>query len=434
MSYMDFERANAYLELFISYEEIVKISYDKGHFDLKRVRDFLNDYGVDYARLKYVHVAGSKGKGSTCRLISNYLSKVGFKIGLYTSPHMWEVTERICCGGVDILREKFSEYVEDLKKYIDSTRLRRGQARGCKLTYFEFLTVIALKYFVDENVDYAVLEVGLGGRLDATNVVKPELSVITTVELEHVGILGDNLSEILDEKLGIVKGGVPVLIGYQSKEGMMLVKKKLKGRGRVFYAEEGNGWKEKRETAFPRPSKGGDRRVWISSFSDASIRNARVAYCALKLLLGTIDENVFHKILSEFKLPGRFDVRRIDKKIVVFDIAHTKNSALNLTNALKKNFSKKKFVFLIALMKGKDVSGILKIIGRVADEIIFTNAHKERGIPAEELKKFAWKLGLKCKLRVIEENKAAYAALLLKKNRIPVVTGSHFLVGKLLKP
>ncbi len=413
---MDFERANAYLESFISYEEIAKIPYDKGHFDLGRVRDFLNDLGVDYARLKYVHVAGSKGKGSTCGLIADYLSGAGFKVGLYTSPHMWEVTERICCGGVDISREKFSKYVEDLKKYIEE----RGDSRVCKLTYFEFLTVIALKYFVDENVDYAALEVGLGGRLDATNVVKPELSVITTVELEHVGILGDNLSEILDEKLGIVKDGVPVLIGYQSKEGTMLIKKKLKGSEGVFYVEDMSDWSDYFDS--------------FDNFDDGSIKNAHVAYCALKLLLGTIDDNLFHKILFEFKLPGRFDVRRIGNKIVVFDIAHTKNSVENLINALKKSFPKKKFSFLIALMKGKDVSSILKIIGRVADEIIFTNAHEERGIKPQELKEFAGKLRLECKLRIINENKAAYAALFLKKNRILVVTGSHFLVGKLLVP
>lgn len=407
---MDFERAKAYLESFISYEEIVKIPYDKRHFDLKRVCDFLNDYGVDYSKLKYVHVAGSKGKGTTCRLIADYLVAAGFKVGLYTSPHMWEVTERICCNGIDISRENFSEYVENLRKYIDS----RGGLRVCKLTYFEFLTVVALKYFVDENVDYAVLETGLGGRLDATNVVKPTLSVITTVELEHVGILGDNLSEILDEKLGIVKDNVPVLIGCQSKKVMKLIKKKLKGRGKVFWVENG-------------PAK-------MVLFDQAKIKNAHVAYCALKLLLETIDENLFRKVLSKFKLPGRFDVRHIDGKTVVFDIAHTKNSILNLVNALKKNFSKKKFVFLVALMKGKDVLNILKMIGRVADEIIFTNAHEERGILAGELRRIAKKLRLECKLGIFEDYKTAYAVLVLKKNRILVVTGSHFLVGKLLKP
>lgn len=411
---MDFERAKAYLESFISYEEIVKIPYDKRHFDLKRVCDFLNDYGVDYSKLKYVHVAGSKGKGTTCRLIADYLVAAGFKVGLYTSPHMWEVTERICCNAIDISREKFSEYVENLRKYIDS----RGGVRVCKLTYFEFLTVVALKYFVDENVDYAVLEVGLGGRLDATNVVKPALSVITTVELEHVGILGNNLSEILDEKLGIIKDGMPVLIGYQSKDGRSLIEKKLKGRVDVFWVED---------LKWPR-------RFCAPFLDAAKIKNARVSSCALKLLLGTVDDDLFRKVLSKFKLPGRFDVRNIDGKTVVFDIAHTKNSILNLVNALKKNFSKKKFVFLVALMKGKDVPSILKIIGRVADEIIFTNAHEERGILAGELRRIAKKFGMKCKIRIIGEIKAAYAALWLKKNRILVVTGSHFLVGKLLKP
>lgn len=412
---MDFERAKKYLESFVSYEEMVKIPYGRHGFDLARVRNFLREFGVDYGKLKYVHVAGSKGKGSICEMIADYLWQAGYKVGLYTSPHMKEVTERFWLNGEDISRERFVEYVEDLrsfieKRYVDDSRVR--------LTYFEILTVIALKFFVDEGVDYAVLEVGLGGRLDATNIVTPVLSVITSVELEHVGILGNNLSEIIDEKLGIAKNGVPVLVGYQGSESLELIRKKLAERKEVFYAQDF------------------DSEFLNVNFDQARIRNAKAAFTALKIILGNVDLKIFQKVLREFKLPGRFDVRNVNGWTVIFDMAHTKSSIENLAGALLDNFPDASFVFLVAIMKGKDVRGILKKIDEIARKIVFTNVHENRGVLAKDLQKTANDMNLQSLIEVIENCSEAYEDLLknIKKNQILVVTGSHFLVGKLLDP
>lgn len=404
---MNFEKAKDFLQTFVSYEGVAKIPYSEKTFDLQRVKDFLRLYGVKYESLKYVHVAGSKGKGTTCAFIANYLWKDGYKVGLYTSPHIFEVTERIWLNGKEIGERQFAEIVGDLKKFIENCDCPR-------LTYFEILTVLALKYFVDEKVDYVVLEVGLGGRLDATNVVNPVLSVLTTVELEHTDVLGDTIEKILNEKLGIVKDAVPVLIA-QGEALKKLVKQKLGSKQDVFFAQ--------------------DFRVKFSekNFSNsARFKNAHVAFAALKLILKKVNEKKFLKVVNEVKLPGRFDVRKVFCATVVFDMAHTKNSIDNLVEALKKNFPKKKFVVLFAVMKGKDVNAILKRIATVAEKIVFTNAHEVRGISANELAKAAVTLNLKCKVEVVEDLKAAYAAC-TKKNQLLVVTGSHFLVGKLLK-
>lgn len=426
--YMNFERAKKYLESFVSYEEMVKISYGEDSFDLNRVRNFLREFGVDYGKLKYVHVAGSKGKGSTCRMIADYLEKSGRNAGLYTSPHMKEVTERFWLNGLDISLERFAEYVGDLKKFIDE-RDEKNHVRNLRenLTYFEILTVIALKFFMDELVDYAVLEVGLGGRLDATNIVTPVLSVITSVELEHVGILGNNLREIIDEKLGIVKNGAPVLVGYQGNESLELIRKKMAGRKEVFYVQDFD-------------SEFFDEIDWNFSdslnvnFDQARVGNAKVAFTALKIILGNVDLKVFQKVVKEFKLPGRFDVRKVRGRTVVFDMAHTKSSVENLISALRDNFSDSSFVFLMAIMKGKDVQEILKRIDKIAGKIIFTNVHENRGIKAKDLRKIAGDMNLQSSIEVVENCTMAYENLLknIKKNQILVVTGSHFLVGKLL--
>lgn len=406
---MNFEKAKEFLQGFVSYEGVAKIPYSEETFNLQKVKDFLRLYDVDYEKLKYVHVAGSKGKGTTCAFIANYLWRDGYKVGLYTSPHIFEVTERICLNGKDIEQKRFAEMVDNLKNFMDENVYPR-------LTYFEILTVLALKYFVDEKVDYAVLEVGLGGRLDATNIVIPVLSVLTTVELEHTDVLGDTIEKILNEKLGIVKSGVPVLIGYQSEKALAFIRKKMKDKKEVFYV--------------------GDFEVKFSGDDfedDARFKNAHVAYVALKLFLKKMpSEEKFLKVVNNVKLPGRLDVRKTSKATVVFDMAHTENSIDNLVNSLSKNFPKKKFVFLFALMKGKNVDAILKKISSVAEKIVFTSAHEVRGILPVELKRMAEGLNLSCDFQVIDDCNEAFK-IITKKNQLLVVTGSHFLVGKLLK-
>ena len=392
---MDFRRATDYLQSFVDYEKVVSIEYSESQFDLERVKKFLEDFGVEYDRLKYIHIAGSKGKGSVANLVANYLSAIGDDTGLYTSPHVVDIRERIKINGKMVSSEIFVSAVSELKDFVE-------KVGGCDLTYFEILTVIALKIFVDRDVEYVVLEVGLGGRLDATNIVTPEISILTRVEMEHVGVLGNNMEEILNEKLGIVKDGVPLVSGSQSKEVRKLIEKKLVDKRDLYFVE-------------------GD-------FDRVLDENGRLAFMALRVLLGNTDQVVFDRVHGELFLIGHFDVRKIDDHDVVFDVAHTVSSTKSLLAELKRLYPDKKFVFLLSYMKGKQVADILRLIKPVAEKIVYTNSHDDRG---EVLSKMAEIV----EGEVEEDCLIAYKSLLnhLKKDQVLVVTGSNYLVGKILK-
>ena len=393
---MDFEGVKKYIKSFVSYEDMITFKYGEDSLNLDRIVDFVEKFGIDLSHLKFVHVAGSKGKGTTSSLIAEYLVNVGHKTGLFTSPYMFEMTECFRVDGKNMTEDVYVKIVEELKDFIDKN--------GCELTYFELLTVIAFKYFSELNLDYVVLEVGLGGRLDSTNIITPEISVITTVEKEHSEILGDTLSKILDEKLGIVKDGVPAVIGFQGEEGMALIKEKLSGREVLFVQEEGI--------------------IDLHSDDAAKVKNGKTAYLVLKKLLEEVDDELFLKIFDEFRFLGRFDVREIDGKTVIFDMAHTENSMTNLVEGLKKRYKGKEFVFLVSILKGKDVTSMLKLIEEVADKVVVTSSHPERGYLGAELKEFI-------NGEVVEDPKKAYQQVFeeLKRDQILVVTGSHFLLS-----
>ncbi len=411
---MDFESALKYIDKFISYEKKINFKYDKNNFNLERFKNFLIRTETDYSKLKFVHIAGSKGKGSVCRILAEYMKNSGYKVGLFTSPHLVDIRERIMINGRMISKKRFSDYVFFLKKCSQE-----------KITYFEFLTAIALKYFVDEKVDYAILETGLGGRLDSTNVVTPKLSILTRMEMEHRGILGNTLEEILNEKIGIVKNKVPVVIGQQKEKVNKLLLKKLAKKDDKYFVEDNCCEFDALDLS-------------SEFFDEARMENGRTVFLALKVLFKKIDKEAFKEVFKNILLFGRFDIREILGKIVVFDVAHTKNSIENLIKGLEKFYKRYDKIFLISLFKGKEVKPILKKISRVAKKIILTSSNHARAYSGKELAEiFKGSYGHKKALYefVIEENMyEAYKKTFdsLKKNQILVVAGSHFLVGKLM--
>ncbi len=373
---MDFEAAKRFLENLVSYENLGKVKYDESRFDLDRVRCFLNVLGVNLEKMKFVHVAGSKGKGTVATMVAEYLRKSGKKVGLFTSPWFLDVRESFWVNGKLISEKNFIKLVEGVKK------LEIG-----KLTYFEVLTGLVLKYFQEQGVEYAILEVGLGGRLDATNVVTPVVSALTLVEKEHTDILGKTYAKILKEKLGIKKAGVPMVIGWQKNEVRKLIPKKEM----VFVKKKGASAKE---------------------------MNADTAREVLRILIGRVSEELLGRVRDELKLMGRFEVVKIEGKTVVFDMAHTKASVSELMKNLKRQFGKKKFVFLVSILKDKNINGILKLIRRNARRLILTISHPTRSFQFKKAEK--------------NPRKAFEKALKdLEKNEVLVVTGSHFLVALL---
>ena len=201
-----YEEALDYLYSFVDYGAVRPAQYSAETFDLQRMVRFMADFGDPHRRYPALHVAGTKGKGSVAAMCASALRAGGYRTGFYTSPHLLDFGERIQVDGAYIPREAVAEIVE---------RMRASVPAHPGITTFELTTALAFLYFAEANVDVAVLEVGLGGRLDATNIVLPRVAVITSLSYDHVGLLGHTLGEIAGEKAGIIKPGVPVVVAPQ---------------------------------------------------------------------------------------------------------------------------------------------------------------------------------------------------------------------------
>lgn len=373
---MDFKAASDYLDGLVSYERGRDFSIND--FDLKRVEQGLDKFCDGWRNLKCIHVAGSKGKGSVCHLLNKYFVQEREGVGLFTSPHVVSICERININGEDVSEDVFSGLVEKFEESgIDN------------LTYFEVLFVMAMRAFLDAGVEYVILEVGLGGRLDATNVVTPIVSVLNRVELEHCDILGDTLEAVLGEKMGIKKAGVEMVVGYQSEE----VYEMLRKRDELIFVEDK-----------------------IGKCSDFKEGNYNLVVMVLEKIFGSVDISVFSSVIENFQLLGRFDVREVDGKWIVFDMAHTVSSIEGLIKQLRFYFGNFDVKFLVSLMKDKNKEGILGQLENVG-EVNFVDCGVERGVKAEE--------------GCFEGYERLIAGL--KKDQVLVVTGSVYLVGKILK-
>ncbi len=410
---MDYKDALRFLEEKISYENLADIYYSSDNFDLGKLEFALEKLGVDYNSLKYIHIAGSKGKGTTANLLARYLIEDGFKVGLYTSPHLFDLRERVVLNGRKITKTSFAANFVEIEKCM--------RTNGISLSYFEFLTILAIKFFVDQKVDFAVLETGIGGRLDATNVVKPVVSVLTRVEKEHLQLLGGSIESIVYEKMGVIKPSVPFVVGLQNKDVWGLINENLLKCYETCDSFFVKNFESEFEGFFQR----------IEGSNAAFLENVKLAFVVILVLMKKIDERLLLKVVEDFHLPGHFEVKSVKNRAVVFDVAHTVNSMKNLVDNLRKSFKGKQFVFLVALMKDKDKKAILKIISGIAGNVFFTNAHKLRGESPEILADMAKKFGVK-KVYTVGNPSTAYKNLLakLKENEVLVVTGSHFLVGK----
>ena len=352
---MDFGSAQKYLDQYISYEIVRDFDYEKD-FGLKRVSNFLDQWVPNWSTLKVIHVGGSKGKGTVSKMVSDYLVKEGKCVGLFLSPHVVSVCERISVDGEMISRENFAAVVSDFAEFVGDS---------CELSWFEIFFVLAMKVFVEKGCEFAVLEVGLGGRLDATNVVKPIVTAITSVEMEHADILGDTLEKIFEEKWGIKKSGVP-----------MICEENL----RKFVGE--------REAEFAEGNEGVARAV-----------------------LGKLGFEA-RDLVGNFKMVGRFDVRELEGKTVVFDIAHTVKSLERLLVSLEERFIDEKKVFLVG--KLNDKGDFVKVFE--GKEVRFVGGFSERAMEGEDYS-------------VVFEEVLAN----IKKDQIIVVTGSSYLVGAIIR-
>jgi len=375
---------------------------------LGRAKKFLKALGRPEQRFRSIHVGGTKGKGSTAALLESILRKAGYRTALYTSPHLVAFNERIQVNGKKISDKKLVELVSGLKRIKEKKKL--------VLTHFEFITALAFKYFAEQRVDFAVIEVGMGGRLDATNVVMPCASVITNIEREHTQYLGNTIEKIAREKAGIIKPCVPLVTAERNPKILTIFKKTCREKNSKFVAV-------KKPYAGKISLLGGFQRM-----------NAALAVAAveeLRLQGFQISEKAIREGLAHAKWPGRFEIVRRNPPVIL-DCCHTPGAARVCANAFKEIFPRKKAVLVIGVSSDKNIPGIAQELAPIACAVVATEA-EIRAMPAGRIAREFSKSGIGVVIVSGVKNAVKEGVALAGGNGIVLVAGSCFVAGEALE-
>jgi len=371
-----------------------------------------------------IHIAGTNGKGSTAAMLHHMLSLAGYRTALYTSPHLVSFTERMRVGDNEINPAEVVALADEVR--------RCTAAADVPLTFFEFVTVMAFIYFARQAVDVTVVEVGLGGRLDATNLITPLVSLITTISKDHEAYLGSDELSIAREKAGIIKPGVPVVCGRVAPEIAELFKNIARERGSVaFFLGSDFGISLKNEGLF-------DYTGIKQHYSDLSVGlrgrhqrfNAAVALAASEAVGGRfpIDEKTVRRGLESVRWPGRLEIVR-ENPTVILDGAHNREGVQALIEALNELKQGRTVKLLFAVMADKEWEVMVRALAAVVDEVVLTQVGMERSADPQDL---AEKLAGQVRQRVIRDSRRALETLLdeTRDNEIIVVAGSLYLLGE----
>lgn len=389
----------------MNYRDAVAWLYGTQTFGIKlgldNTRRLLAAVGDPHERLKFLHVAGTNGKGSTCAMMDSILRVAGYRTGLYTSPHLVDFRERIRLDGAMIPEDAVAEGLTLLHQAAESW--------DHAPTFFELATVLAAWWFAREGADYVVWETGMGGRLDATNAVTPLVSVITPIGMDHQNWLGDTLAQIAGEKAGIIKGGVPMVSAPQSEEASAVLAAKAEEVGvPVTFVDE--PWSGE------APALAGSHQRW----------NAAVACAALRAAGAGMDAEAVSRGLRAVVWPGRFQLVAED---LVVDGAHNPEAIETLVATWHEVFGEVKASLVFAALRDKDAAHLLRVLRSIADEVWLVPVNNARGMAPEELRPLAESAGF----TLVHEGELAASLEAARASERPVlVTGSLFLAGELI--
>lgn len=422
------------------HERLRIVRYDSRTFSLERMRRLLSRLGNPHQELPCVHVAGTKGKGSTCAMLASMLQACGYSVGLYSSPHLVDLRERITIDGRMISYQDFTSLLKEVAK-------AEGDIGGTSPTYFEVLTAMALRHFSDQAVDIAILETGLGGRLDATNVVTPMVCGVTHISLDHTNILGDDITQIAREKAGIFKKGVPaVSVGQDPAVDKVLCE----------IAEEGDTTLEVtgREIEFSyrfeaNRELGPHTRVCINTPTsrwehlpvplqgEHQAHNCGLALAMLDRLKAfnfEIPQDRMIVGLAKTELPGRMELVHSQPRIVV-DGAHNAASIQALIRSLGAHIAYDSLVLIFGCGQDKDSQGMLKEVALGADKIIFTRARAHpRAMEPKDLYNIFNQVSGKMSQTASDLREALrVAGRAVSREDLIVVTGSFYIAGEAKK-
>lgn len=397
-------------------------------FGLTKVEAILEAIGNPHREIQAIHIGGTNGKGSTAAMAASILRKEGYRVGLYTSPHLIRFTERIKVNGGEIEKEEVATLTQWMRERVEAAGVTPP------FTFFDFTTAMALLYFKQEMVDMVVLEVGLGGRLDSTNVVDPLLSIITNIGRDHEDVLGKGILRIAREKAGIIKKRRPLITAATQPQALRLFSKICREKEAPFF-RVGKEFRyvESEERSFHY--EGLHRKLWGISLNlrgGHQIVNATLALGAMEVLDDSgypVSNDAMIEGLKEVEWPGRLEMVCSSPRVLL-DGAHNPEGASSLRESLEKEFQYDHLILLIGIMKDKDVQSILHSLSPLADRIILTQPHTSRAASPGSLKEALGRNGKKAE--VIENlNEAIDRGLFLTGGEdLLCITGSLYTVGE----
>ncbi|GAB4344466.1 MAG: folylpolyglutamate synthase/dihydrofolate synthase family protein [Desulfobulbaceae bacterium] len=435
-------------EQIISYEEawnfLDRLQFFKIKLGLDSMTLFMESLGNPHLRFPCIHVGGTNGKGSVCASLLSVLTAAGYRVGLYTSPHLSSVRERFRIDGRYISREEFARQAARIITILDNRQI----------TYFEFTTALAMLWFAEQEVDLALLEVGLGGRLDATNIVTPQVALITNVTMDHEQYLGDTIESVAGEKAGIIKPGVPVITGAAGS-ALAVISSAAKEKASPLYVL-GRDFSGERSTNTKKPARWTYRGIhWTMSDlplamkGDYQVDNGALALAALEQIgpAFPVTEDAVRQGLAQARWPGRLEELRIPARgrkeengpgknscRVLLDGAHNPDGAKSLRRSLERDFRAERLLLVWASMADKDVRATLMEIAPLAEQIIFTRPDAERSALPRDLQALL-PPGLAARSTCIEsvEEAVDHALARCDPDTLICVAGSLYLVGRARK-
>ena len=423
----------------MKYQEAMKYITEVGNFGsnygLERTYKLLELLDNPQDKLKIIHVAGTNGKGSTTAMITSMLKGCGYKVGMYTSPFLEEFEERIQINGENIPKEKLAQLMTKIKYAVD-----RGIEEGHNHpTEFEIITVLMFLYFATEEVDFAVVEVGLGGRLDSTNVITPILSVITSISFDPTNLLGNTLEEIATEKAGIIKSGIPTVIYPQEEVAEIVISSKCQELDSKLYkinkedAKLINIIKEDKIYQQVKVKLDDEYDVKLPLLGEHQILNLAVALKALEVIKDKapkLNMESIVKSIATVRWNGRLEIMS-NSPYVVIDGAHNIQGITQLNKNINKYFEYKDMYLILGILADKDVEHMVKVITPKAKKVFTVTPNSMRAETAEELMNEVKKYNESCEAYNDYKNAFEDALKLCKKDDLLLISGSLYMIGEM---
>ncbi len=409
------------------------------NYGLSRTEKILELLGNPEKKIKCIHVAGTNGKGSTAIMITKILREAGYKVGMYTSPFLEEFEERIQINGVNIPKEELSRVVTKLAKVVHKVEELGYQHP----TEFEIITCAAFLYFYEKSIDFVVLEVGLGGRLDSTNVIDPILCVITSISYDHMNILGNSLKEIASEKAGIIKKNKTVILYPQEEESEEVIESVARANNAYIIKVNDNSARfievenisSKLYQHIEVRTKNDSYDITLSLLGKHQLLNCSTAiHCVEELIqLGVnVDKKNIISALKNVEWKGRLEVLE-NHPLVVIDGAHNSDGIKKLSESIGTYFNYNKIVLILGILGDKEVEKMVEVISKKAKKIITVTPHSQRAELSRDLELVVKKYNKNCES--MDDYKEAFlkAKQYCRKDDLLLISGSLYMIGDMRK-